>query len=158
MSITEVVVIGDALVRRQAPLCSLDDLRARVQGHAGRRGFRTLSAALDLVRPRTDSPRETITRLLIVGAGLPEPVVNVDVRDDFDNFLGIGDLAYPQWKILIEYEGGYHFEGDQPYRDIDRLARFTAAGWLVIRVHKHHLAADTSLIAQVRAAIASRGG
>lgn len=95
---------------------------------------------------------------VIVWAGLPEPVVNWEIRDDHGRFLGLGDLVYPQWKVVIEYEGGYHFAGKQPFRDIDRLARFTVAGWLVIRVHKCHLAAPASHIAQVRAAIASRRG
>ncbi len=156
MTETELIVLGDALVRRDRPLCTMAELEAHVRACAGRRGARKLVRALARIRPRTDSPMETLTRLVLVSAGLPEPAVNDVVRDGAGNFLGYGDLVYPQWKIVIEYEGGYHFEGEQPFRDIDRLARFVAAGWRVIRVHKYHLANPAELIAHVRSAIAAR--
>ena len=41
---------------------------------------------------------------------------------------------------MIEYEGEYHFGSEQQLRnDIDRLARFAAEGWYVIRVHSRLL-------------------
>jgi len=139
-ALDEVVVIGDALVRRREPLASVEQLQRAVLGFAGHRGVRRLRAALEWIRPRTDSPRETLLRLLIVRAGLPEPSINAVVRGRRGEWLGLGDLVYESSKVVIEYEGEYHFGSEQQLRnDIDRLARFAAEGWYVIRVHSRLL-------------------
>ena len=48
--------------------------------------------------------------------------------------LGWVDLAFPEERLAIEYEGAYHFEGAQIVRDDARFARLIAAGWRVIRL------------------------
>jgi len=66
-------------------------------------------------------------------------------------------MAYPQWKIAIEYDGRHHGEGEQWERDVDRLARLEAEGWLVIRVTRTLLFGHPETVAaRVRAAIARR--
>lgn len=140
LTVTELVVAGDALLRRKAPLSDLERMRAAVEHLAGRRGTPALRRALERVRPRTDSPKETELRLAIVDAGLPEPEVNVAIAGRDGAFIGYGDLAYREFKILIEYDGDQHrSDPDQYYFDIDRLERFMRAGWRVIRVNKSHL-------------------
>lgn len=62
-SVTELVLVGDALVRRRKPIAQRDDLRDAVKRWAGRRGAGRLREAEALVRDRTDSPRETRLRL-----------------------------------------------------------------------------------------------
>jgi very-short-patch-repair endonuclease len=42
------------------------------------------------------------------------------------------DLAYPKYKVAIEYHGQFH--GAQYARDIERIGRLRAAGWIVIQV------------------------
>lgn len=155
-TVDDLVVIGDALVRRVAPFATMDILSSAVARWRGKRGARALARALPLIRPRTDSPAETRVRLVIVRAGLEEPVVNFAIRDPEGRFLGFGDLAYPREKVVIEYEGRHHFEERQAYLDIDRLAAFVAAGWLVVRLHKYHLRDPRSLAQKVRGALASR--
>jgi hypothetical protein len=44
------------------------------------------------------------------------------------------DLAWPEAKLVVEYEGAYHFQGTQIVEDDDRCARLVAAGWRVIRL------------------------
>jgi hypothetical protein len=51
---------------------------------AGRRGRSALRLAIGCIRAGVESPRETLVRLMIVAAGLPEPVVNATVRDGID--------------------------------------------------------------------------
>ncbi|MFG2009700.1 endonuclease domain-containing protein [Micromonospora sp. NPDC048868] len=43
------------------------------------------------------------------------------------------DLAYPRWRIAIEYEGDHHRERAHFQRDVARLNALRAAGWLVLR-------------------------
>jgi very-short-patch-repair endonuclease len=49
------------------------------------------------------------------------------------------DLSWPEKKVIVEYEGAYHFDGVQIVRDDVRIARLVAAGWRVIRVAAHDL-------------------
>ena len=76
LELDALIEAGDALVRRKHPLATMAELRAGVSHYAGQRGAKKLREALTQVRPRTDSAKETATRLVIVRAGLPEPEVN----------------------------------------------------------------------------------
>ena len=158
LSLDEIVILGDALVCRQSPPATVEDLIAAVRRHVGRPGARTLREACALVRPRTDSPKETELRLLIVRAGLPEPEVNWRLVNRYGAFMAFGDLVYPRYKILIEYDGADHREETQFYRDIDRLDEPMEEDWRVLRVNKSHLgAARHALIRRIRTALLQRG-
>jgi len=158
-SVDELVVIGDGLLRRQDPLAAADDLLAAVRAQRHRPGHGKLMRALVRMRAGTDSPKETELRLLIVDAGLPEPVVNEPIFDDSGQQVGIADLAYPKWKVLIEYLGGYHFySADQRRKDLDRLAALADAGWRVVEVHKDHLVRQrATVLSRIRRALDDAG-
>lgn len=96
LSLDEVIIIGDQLVRRQSPFATMQELEGAVIENAGRHGAKRLRAALEFIRPGTDSPRETMARLAIVRAGLPEPEINGVVRDTAGRYLRRCDLLYPQ--------------------------------------------------------------
>lgn len=139
------------------PLATTDDL-AKVIEAGRRRHAPRLRDALARVRTGSASRTETWTRLTLVDAGLPEPVLDFDVFDDAGAWLARVDMAYPQWRIAIEYEGIHHSSGEQWERDVDRYARLEAAGWKVIRVTKQTLFTSPRMIEQrVRAAIAASG-
>lgn len=159
LTLDELVMLGDALVRRHKPLATMEELAAAVTRHTGHSGARRLREALTLVRPRTDSARETQTRLLIVRAGLPEPEVNPALTNRFGEFLAYGDLVYRQYKILIEYDGGHHRDDEvQFHRDIDRLDALMAEGWRVIKVNKTHLGSASHATAErIRRALLDAG-
>ncbi|GAA3885173.1 hypothetical protein GCM10022381_29110 [Leifsonia kafniensis] len=152
-------MIGDALVCRQAPAATLPELADAVSRHAGHPGAQRLREAFSLVRPRTDSARETQLRLLIVRAGLPEPEVNPALTNRFGEFLAYGDLAYRRFKILIEYDGGQHRDDEAQYHhDIDRLEALMAEGWRVIKVNKTHFGqAAHATGARIRRALLDAG-
>lgn len=158
LSLDDLVVLGDALVRRKDPVATMQQLHSSVAANRRRRGSRRLALALALVRPGTDSPKETVIRLMIVRAGLPEPVVNARIVSGAGRFLALGDMVYSEYKVLVEYDGGYHFESEeQVYRDIDRLDAVMAEQWRVIRFNKTHLAREAHVTATVRAALVERG-
>lgn len=159
LPLDDLVSMGDALVCREQPHAAMDQLAAAVSRCTGRPGARRLREALELVRPRTDSPRETALRLLIVRAGLPEPEVNRAIENMFGAFLAWGDLVYWQYMILIEYDGAQHRDDEaQFHSDVDRLDRLAAAGWRIIRVNKTHLGPDSqALIERIRRTLRDRG-
>lgn len=130
----------------------LDAFLERCKGLAGVTALR--AAAAD-ARVGVDSRFETITRRLIVEAGLPEPLVHPLVV--IDGLEWHPDLAYPALKIAIEYEGDGHRDEHQWHVDIDRYARFEAAGWITVRVTRDHMARrGAHFVERVRAARARR--
>ncbi len=156
----DLVAVADAVVRdwRAHPLGTVDDLRAAMT--TGRRvGIQKLREALPLARTRSASRPETRVRLELRDAGLPEPKLNYEVIEQA-LYLGSVDLAYPELRIAIEYEGEHHLlDPEQWARDIARYERLVSAGWIVIRVTKAELFGDPAALARrVRAAIAQRVG
>ncbi|MEO6827867.1 MAG: hypothetical protein ABI255_06415 [Microbacteriaceae bacterium] len=159
LTLNELTAVGDALVRRQDPPSDLEELGRAVRGHSGRPGARRLRNAFDLVRPGTDSPKETELRLLLIRAGLPEPEVNPQLFNRFGAFIAYGDLVYRRYRVLIEYDGEQHRDDDwQFHHDIDRLDGVMEEGWRVIHVDKHHLRINpAAIIVRVRTALIERG-
>ena len=148
----ELVVAGDYLVRRKRPLSSMEKLVAVTAGMRGSRGARTARSAVGEVRPGTDSPRESVLRLIIVRSGLPEPVVGFEVIDRDGYFVGRPDLAWVESRIAIEYEGEGHWGDREVFEnDILRRERFEAAGWRVFRVTAAHIGDPHRLVQRLNA-------
>lgn len=158
LELDDLIIAADGLVERQNPVTSMGDLRLAVAGRQGARGYRNLLAALLHVRERTDSARETMLRLLIVRAGLPEPMINAPIRSRTGQVVAHADLAYPEYNLVLEYDGDQHrTERSQYYLDIDRLERITREGWRVIRINFKHMASPAALAALIRQALADAG-
>lgn len=144
----ELVIAGDHLVRRKRAASSDAALRAIVE-RPGARGVIAARMALGEIRSGTDSPRETAMRVIIVRAGLPEPVIGYRVHHD-GSFIGTPDLAYVRERIAIEYEGEPHWRDPRVFReDIERRELFERAGWRVFRVTNDHIVFPTRLISRL---------
>ncbi|GAA3728726.1 hypothetical protein GCM10022239_01850 [Leifsonia bigeumensis] len=159
LSLDQTVVIADQLMERQHPVATLAELSRAARAHTGRHGAKQLRAALPLARARTDSPKETELRLVIVRAGLPEPLINHPVLNRFGVELRLGDLVYPQLRVLVEYDGWRHRDDSRQFeRDIDRLSEAVEDGWYVVRIHKGMLGANAQVaVHHVRAALLAQG-
>lgn len=156
LTVPDLVVMGDGLVARHQPICALADLDAAVVAHGPRRGAARLRAALERIRPRTDSAMETLLRLLIVDAGLPEPVVNLPICDAAGAFVAFADLAWASERVIVEYDGDQHrTDRVQFATDIERIGRLQELGWFVVRVDSALLRASPKLIPRLRTALAS---
>ena len=159
-------VVGDSCVRiprvefegRDTPLCTLGDLQRVIDRHKGKRGLRKAKVAIQLIRIGSDSPQESLLRLAIVRAGLPEPALNVPLDvEDFGRSLQ-PDLSYRKYKIGIEYEGETHGNEAQVVRDISRSERYEALGWTEVRISKRHMVNDAkAAIAKVLGALVQAG-
>ncbi len=115
LGLVDAVVLGDHLVRRR--LVTLDHLRA----FCAERGSAAARRAVAFVRNGVDSPMETRVRLLLVLAGLPEPEVNPEIRDDDGFVLRRYDLYYRVSRTIVEYDGRQHAERvDQWESDVAR--------------------------------------
>lgn len=139
LSHRELVRAGDFLVRRLEPLCDLGELVSLVDAAAGARGIRAFRRAVEAVRAGTDSPRETDTRLALLDAGLPEPVIGYRILNSRGALVATPDLAYPEQRVAIEYEGAVHREEEQFAYDIRRRELIEDERWAVVRVISEHL-------------------
>ena len=159
LELDALIEAGDALVRRKHPLATMAELRAGVSHYAGQRGAKKLREALTQVRPRTDSAKETATRLVIVRAGLPEPEVNGEIFDRLGRKIATGDLVFRRYKVLVEYDGEQHRTDEEQYHwDVDRLDAIMEAGWRVIRINKSHLRMSPSpALRKITTALAAAG-
>lgn len=149
------VGVLDAMVR--AGTVSTADLVRLLRAKAGRWGYRKVSRAFGLVDGRSESPPESWVRVACAFARLPAPVPQYDVLDD-GVWLGRVDLAWPESRLIVEYEGEYHFDGLQLARDDVRLRRLVAAGWRVIRLAAHDLRDMETVVRRIAAALSEPAG
>lgn len=156
LSLEELVAAGDSIVvehgddfpvpRQQ--LASIADLRRIVGQHPGMRGVKKARLALDLIRVGADSAPETMMRLALVQAGLPEPLLNVVLRNGLGHPVVWPDAAYPEYRVALQYDGGHHGDPDQYRRDIKRQALTESLGWREVRVQKGDLEGDRPFVVE----------
>lgn len=161
----QVVIALDALIstaenypglRPGRPPLTVTDIAQRLRVWGRFPGSRRVRDALTRAREGVESPKETETRLLIVAGGLPEPVVQYEIREN-GLLIARSDMAYPAFKIAIEYEGdGHRTSRDQWRRDIQRQRALEDHGWIVIRVTQLDLGDPRPLMDRIRRAMASR--
>lgn len=157
LDLDDLVVMGDGLVRRKHPPATMDQLRAAASQYSGR-GCRKLRDTLALVRPKTDSARETVLRLIVIRAGFPEPVVNGLVLNSYGAEIARGDLVFRDYRTILEYEGRQHSENGRQFTiDISRLDALMEERWRVIRVDKALMAARATLLDKVDRALRAGG-
>lgn len=139
------------------PMSSLEEIRSRLAEWGRFPGSGVIRAALPLVRAGVESPKETETRLMLREARLPEPVVQHEVTHH-GRFIARVDLAYPELRIAIEYEGDGHRTDQEQWRtDIRRQRELEDLGWILIRLTAHDLSVGReAFLDRVRHAIASR--
>jgi hypothetical protein len=105
--------------------------------------FAKLQITLRLTRPGAQSAGESRTRFMCWTQHLPEPELQFHVYDDLGNLVGITDFAWPEHRLLGEFDGrikyGRLLKPGQQAGDVvfiektreDRLREVTQ--WAVIR-------------------------
>lgn len=153
VSVAELVVIGDHMVGRSG-LATIDDLSASIR--VGARGVRAAREALARIRVGSESRMESVLRLAVLDAGFPEPELNVDVFDGAGVFLGRVDMAWPELKVALEYDGDHHRERDAFQRDQRRRNGFEVNGWLVIHATARDAGRPAVMFERLRQAFVQR--
>jgi hypothetical protein len=76
---------------------------------------------------------ETRVRMLLVLAGIPEPVVNVKVDVGDGSGRRRYDLSWGEVKVIVEYDGRHHAERiEQWEKDLLRREGIEDDGWRII--------------------------
>ena len=156
LTLVDLVVLGDSLV--SAGHTSPGDLVRAAEAHRGA-GARLARRAASYVRAGVDSPMETRLRMLIVLAGLPEPVVDFHWFDESGRLVMRFDLSYPILKLIVEYDGRQHAESDAQWgRDVDRRELLDQLGWRIVIVRAKDIYRDPGrTLDRIAQALRSRG-
>lgn len=106
---------------------------------------------------RTGSLLETLFVQLVRAAGLPEPLRQVEVRNEHGELVGRVDFAWPELGLFIELDGQHH--ADQPVHDARRETNLIAAtGWLVGRFTWDEITRHPTSTARQLAKLLARAG
>lgn len=125
---------------------------------AGRNGCRALARALPWVNARSESPYESWSRGVLIGAGLVPEAVGYEVTGASGRRY-FADMAWPSLRLLIEVDGLAKY-GSDPRTLRERLAAerhrqadLEDAGWTVVRWTAGERA--DAIVARVRRALAA---
>jgi hypothetical protein len=151
------VIRIDALMN--ATKVSLPQVESIAQSYSGAPGIRQLRGALGLVDAGAESPQETRLRLLLVRSGLPWPVTQIPVTNDWGRVVRRIDMGWPEWMVGAEYDGEHHWTNPDEYaKDIERLEFLAAKGWTIVRVSATQLRYRRALVVErVRTALQRAG-
>ncbi|MBO0849102.1 MAG: DUF559 domain-containing protein [Pseudonocardia sp.] len=127
--------------------------------HPGAPGSGRLDEVVVLADPRAESAMETRLRVELVRAGLPAPAVQYAIVDEHDHVLARADLAYPEVKLAIEYDGEAHLDPPRVRRDRERDGLLASYGWDTLRVGKEGVGSGASqTVSRVRQLLVVRSG
>ena len=154
----QMIEVGDGLVQRRNPLLKVEKMRSHLEQIPGHMGVDRARKALEWVRPGTESPYETRTRLVLIRRNLPEPTVNLAVNCARSGRVFHLDMGYEREKLGVEYDGAVHV-GDtrQMYIDANRRRILQDEGWLIITVTSRMLMDPDSIVDSVQSALLGRG-
>jgi hypothetical protein len=153
---TAVIRIDALLNATKASISQVESLAIR---YPGARGIRQLRTALDLADAGAESPQETRLRLLLVRSGLPRPVTQIPVTNDWGRVARRIDMGWPEWMVGAEYDGEHHWTDPARHaEDIERLEFLAARGWMIVRVSARQLRYQSALVVErVRTALLRAG-
>ncbi|MGY1644017.1 endonuclease domain-containing protein [Geodermatophilus sp. SYSU D00703] len=134
--------------------CSRADLAQQLASRPTGRGSARAREVLPVGDPRAESPMESVLRWLVHAARLPTPEIQNVVRDAEGGWLGRADLAWPEHRVIVEFDGDVHRERDVFVNDVRRQNRLVAAGWTVLRFTSADvLGRPDEVIAEIRRAL-----
>ena len=150
LRLPQLVVMGDFAIQWSLPICTREQLRNDIDRFVGHRGVRMMRAAYDLLSDRSESPPESIFRVIAVQGGLPIPLVNYALVDTATGKQLRPDFRFERSRTLVEYQGDYHRTKEQWRKDMTRRARLEAMGWKVMEINWDDLKNPAELVARIR--------
>lgn len=144
------LVIVDGMLNRR--VIAAVELHARLSAGAGIWGVRRAREVFELADGRSESPPETQVRLLMHRAELPEPIPQFEVRLA-GRFVARVDFAWPDRRVILEYDGAHHADQLQMRRDRSRLNDLVTEGWVVLHATASDLHDPTRMLHVLRAAL-----
>lgn len=155
LGLDDIVALADAM--RWRAHCEGRELDLRAALAAGRPGSARAARAVAQSAQGVRSRPETLLRLNLARAGLPPAVVGHSV--DGPGWSATPDLAWPEFAVLVEYEGDGHRTSKRQFEhDVRRFDRYADEGWHAIRATKLDLFSEfDDLVARVASRLRRNG-
>lgn len=125
-------------------------------------GALSLHVVTRLARAEHESVGEVRAEYLFWRQGLPRPVPQLEVYDERGRLLGRCDFAWPQFRLIVEFDGAVKYQrharpgetpGDVVFREKQREDALRAAGWTVVRITWADLGRPRETAERIRAAM-----
>jgi hypothetical protein len=133
------VVVGDAALRQTLDTTALADSVGRAAGRPGVAQARRVCGFLD---PRSESPGESLSRVVLHEAGIPAPTPQYSVYGSGGRLAGRADFGWEEQRTLGEFDGRTKYgrllkpgesTEDVLYREKLREDALRDLGWQVVR-------------------------
>lgn len=145
------IAVGDAVMRlwgaTQHDFLDHLDRRLRYPGKVRARDV------IPHLTPLAESPQESRLRGLVIGAGLPAPTPQIEVRSISGAPIARVDLGYEDVRLALEYDGAHHWSAEQYRADARRRSDLRVAGWTVLEIVAEDLQPPHSAIEKVAQAL-----
>ncbi|GGF00497.1 hypothetical protein GCM10011313_24410 [Mycetocola zhadangensis] len=149
---------GDSLLWHKNPATTKEALRDAVSRYPSQRGRLRMRAALHSLSDRSRSRPESIVRLALVASPLPDPEPNVEVHLKVSERRIEIDLAYPDFKVGLEYQGDHHRHDRRQWRkDIRRGNDAVDDDWSMVYFTGDDLQNLPDVIARTERRLRKRG-
>ncbi|WP_422934013.1 hypothetical protein [Sinomonas sp. P47F7] len=149
LDVERAAVVGDHALRLGA---SPDGIRAASERTGAVRGGARVERLLGLLDRRSESPGETRTRLALLAAGLPAPVLQLEIPTAAGLFRA--DFAWPDVLVILEFDGEAKYFDYRPtdaalLEERRRESALMSDGWTVVRARWADLAVPGAIAAKV---------
>lgn len=154
LGVGDLIAAGDDVVGDRRGYALAEPLELLAVAGRRERGAPRLRVAAPRVRVGSRSRPESLSRVLFVECGIPEPQLNFFIPE-----LGVYlDLAWPDARFGYEYQGGHHVDAEQHAADVRRQERVHDIEWLLMEATKYDLFdAPLATVERARSRLESRG-
>lgn len=156
LDLPDLVAAGDFLLWRERPKTTIERLGQAVTQYPSQRGRARLRCALPLLSAHSRSRPESILRVALITSHLPNPEPNFEVY--LRSVRREIDLAYPAYKVGLEYQGDHHRTDRKQWRsDIRRGNDAVDEGWSILYFTGDDIDDLPGLVSRVEMRLRSRG-
>ncbi len=130
------------------------ELAGAIEPLTGRPGSVAARRAIAMASALSESPLESLTRLLLLDHDVPPPALQEWIIDPADGWRARVDMLWRSRGVVLEADGRLKYTDDELWREKRRQERLEQLGWRVVRVtwaEVVHHGAET--VARVRAAL-----
>ncbi|SDB98427.1 Transcriptional regulator, AbiEi antitoxin, Type IV TA system [Raineyella antarctica] len=138
-------------------------LDSALQQQQGRHGIATARAVVAFASPLPESPGESVSRAVLRQVGLPDPVLQYEIRTPAGVFVARTDMAWPEDNTVGEFDGRLKYRrgrddaadpGSVVYREKRREEAIRDLDWEVVRWGWDELGDPAAVAVRIRSAMA----
>ncbi|GGF05493.1 hypothetical protein [Mycetocola zhadangensis] len=134
LALPDLVAAVDSLLWHEEPQTTVTKLADAIERYPARAGRPALRRALALSSDHSRSRPESLVRVDLALSSLPTPVANFEVYLRTARRTVYLDLAYPEYKLELEYHGDQHRTDRRQWRsDIRRTNDVGDEGWQALQ-------------------------